>query len=95
MQIRNLEVFSPLFLTTGKSNYARSVVYFLTYVESDPHLQDLLKCVCSVNLTHPGHYFAFDEALERFGVKFVKQNIGGKILNDEELKSQISSVQIE
>ncbi len=95
MQIRNLKAFSPLFPVTGKSNYARSVVYFLTYVEHDPHLQELLKCVCSVNLTQPGHYFAFDEALERFGVKFVKQNIGGKIVSDEELSLQISSVQTE
>ncbi|RIA86648.1 hypothetical protein C1645_828976 [Glomus cerebriforme] len=95
MQIRNLAAFSPLFPVAGKSNYARSVTFFLTYVEDDPHLQELLKCVCSVNLTHPGHYFAFDEALERFGVKFIKQNIGGKTMDMDELKSQISSVQTE
>ena len=95
MQIKNLKAFSPLFPATGKSNYAKSVVYFLTYVEYDPHLQELLRCVCSVNLTRSGYYFAFDEALERFGIKFVKQNIGRKILSEEELSLQISSVQTE
>jgi len=37
--------------------------------------QELLRTVCSVNLTEKGHYFAFDEALEFFEVKYVKQNI--------------------
>ena len=37
----------------------------------------------------------FDEALERFGVKFVKQNIGGNYMDPEELKLQISSIQAE
>ena len=37
----------------------------------------------------------FDEALERFGVKFVKQNIGGNYIDPEELKLQISSTQSE
>ena len=92
MQIKNLAAFSPLFPVAGKGNYARSVTYFLTYVNDDPHLQELLKHVCSVNLTNPGHYFAFDEALERFGVKFVKQNIEGKTMDNEKLKLQISSI---
>jgi len=55
----------------------------------------LLKYVYFVNFIQPGYYFAFDEALERFGVKFVKQNIGRKILSDEKLSLQISSVQTE
>jgi len=87
--------FLPLFSVAGKGNYAKSVTHFLTYVEDDLHLQELLKCICSVNITHPGHYFAFDEVLERFGIKFVKQNIGGKTIDIEELKLQISSAQIE
>ncbi len=95
MQMRNLAAFSPLFPVAGKGNYAKSVTHFLTYVKDDPHLQELLKCVCSVNLTRSGHYFAFDKVLKRFGVKFVKQNIGGKTIDTEELKLQISSAQIE
>ncbi|GES82336.1 hypothetical protein GLOIN_2v1474502 [Rhizophagus clarus] len=95
MQIKNLKAFSPLFPVAGKVNYARSVTYFLTYVENDPHLQELLRHVCSINLTNSGHYFAFDEALERFRIKYIKQNIGGKTMDLEELKIQISSVQAE
>ncbi|RIA84616.1 hypothetical protein C1645_832009 [Glomus cerebriforme] len=50
-----------------KSNYTRSVIYFLSYVNDDITLQNLLQYVCSANLTQKGHYFGFDEALERFG----------------------------
>ena len=45
--------------------------------------------------TNSGHYFAFDKALERFGVKFVKQNIGERTMDAKELKLQISNVQSE
>ena len=95
MQFKNLAAFSPLFPVVNKSNYARSVTYFLSNVNDNPTLQKLLQYVCSVNLTRPGHYFAFDEALEQFGVKFVKQNIGGNRMDIDNLKSQISSVQTE
>ncbi|POG71212.1 hypothetical protein GLOIN_2v1774956 [Rhizophagus irregularis DAOM 181602=DAOM 197198] len=42
-----------------------------------------------------GHFFAYDEALETFGVKFIKQNITGNVVNMENLKMQIKSVQTE
>ena len=77
MQFKNLLVFSSLFPIAEKSNYARSVTYFLSYVNDDKTFQNLFQQVCLVNLTREGHYFGFDEALKRFGVKFVKQNIGG------------------
>lgn len=79
----------------GKYNYAKSVVHFLSYVHDQPDLQTLLQHACSVNLTHEGHYFAFDEALEFFGVKFVKQNMSGNPIDEEHLKLQIESVQSE
>ena len=65
------------------------------YVNNDLALQKLLQYVCSVNITQPGHYFGFDEALERFGVMFVKQNISGNYMDNETLKQQIASVQNE
>ncbi|CAG8795516.1 23703_t:CDS:2, partial [Cetraspora pellucida] len=95
MQFKNLSAFSPLFPVAGKKNYAKSVVHFLSYIEDYPSIKELLKHACSVNLTRPGHYFGIDEALERFGVKFVKQYIRGKPMNCEEIKHQISSVQDE
>ena len=35
MQFKNLLAFSPLFPVVGKSNYTRSVTYFLSYVNDD------------------------------------------------------------
>ena len=55
----------------------------------------MLMIIQLFNLTKPGHYFGFDEALERFGVMFVKQNISGNCMDSENLKRQISSVQAE
>ena len=90
MQFKNLAAFSPLFPIAGKSNYARSVTHFLSYINEDLALQKLLQYICSVNLIQPGHFFGFDEALERFGVKFIKQNISGNYMDPEELKLQIN-----
>jgi len=95
MQFKNLTAFSPLFPVAGKCNYARSVTFFLSYIHNDPTLQKLLEYVYSVNLTQLDHFFGFDEALERFGIKFVKQNISGNYMDSEDLKIQISSVQAE
>jgi hypothetical protein len=41
------------------------------------------------------HFLAFDEALERYGVKFVKQNIGGNPIDQAQLELQIQSFQAE
>ncbi len=68
------------------------MTYFLSNVNNNPILQQLLQYTCLVNLTSPGHFFAFDEALERFDVKFVKQNIRENYMDIENLKLQISSV---
>jgi len=72
MQFQNLSASAPLLPVARKWNYMRSVPHFLACVADDPQLQTLLKHVCSINLTRPGHFFGFDEALERFGVMFIK-----------------------
>ena len=95
MQFENLTAFSPLFPVAGKNNYTRSITYFLFNINNNLELQILLQYVYSVNLTSSEYFFAFDEALERFGVKFVKQNIGGNCMDIDNLKLQISSVQAE
>jgi len=95
MQFENLVAFAPLFPIAGKSNYARSVTHFLHIIFEDLSLQLLLNYVCSINLTNPGHFFAFDKTLERFGVKYVKQNIGKNLGNGEDLKQRIGSIQSE
>ncbi|GBB83785.1 hypothetical protein RclHR1_10450008 [Rhizophagus clarus] len=60
-----------------------------------PKLRILLEFVSSVNLTHDGHFYAFDETLEIFGVKYIKKNVTGNIYNIKNLKKQIKAAQIE
>jgi hypothetical protein len=95
LQIQCLSAFAPLFPIAGKVNYTRSTVHFLAILTRHPRIKTLLKYAASVNLTQDGHYFAFDEALETFGVKFIKQNVTGNIINEEELKRQIKAAQSE
>jgi len=95
LQIQCLSAFAPLFPIAGKLNYTRSTVHFLAIFAKHPQIQLLLKYASSVNLTRDGHYFAFDEALETFRVKFIKQNITGNVINEENLKQQIKSAQSE
>ncbi|RHZ84801.1 hypothetical protein Glove_74g102 [Diversispora epigaea] len=95
MQLKCLEAFAPLFLTAGKNNYMKSVVQYLSIVTKYPSLLKLLHYAGSVNLTRDNHYFAFDEALETFGVKFIKQNITGNVFDNETLKRRIKAAQTE
>jgi len=95
MQMANLAAFAPLFPAAGKNNYASSVAHYLAQVNDDPKLQKLLQTVCSVNLANEGHYFGFDEALERKGVKFIKQNITGNLTDKATMMSKIKAAQSE
>jgi hypothetical protein len=95
MQIENLKAFTPFFAAAGHNNYSQSVTFFLNYLNQDRSLRILLSKISSVNITRPGHYFASDEAMERFGIMYIKQNIGKILKTDEELKLQIASVQAE
>ncbi len=95
LQIQCLSAFAPLFPVAGKLNYTRSTVHFLAILAKHPRIQTLLKYGSSVNLTRDGHYFAFDEALKTFGIKFIKQNITGNVINEENLKRQIKAAQSE
>jgi len=67
MQLENLIAFTPLFPVASRSNYAQSVTFYIYYQLKNPSLRSLLGKVASVNLTRPGHFFAFDEGIERFG----------------------------
>ncbi|CAG8590705.1 16645_t:CDS:2 [Gigaspora rosea] len=95
MQMANLAAFAPLFPAAGKFKYASSVAHFLAQVRDDLQLQNLLRIVCSVYLTNEGHYFAFDEALETYGVKFIKQNITGNVTDQQTMMSKIKAAQSE
>ncbi|GET66811.1 hypothetical protein GLOIN_2v1768552 [Rhizophagus irregularis DAOM 181602=DAOM 197198] len=95
LQHESLKAFSPLFPIAGKSNYARSVTYHIHCIENNPLLRKMLRTAPSINLTSPGHFFAYDEALETFGVKFVKQNVTRIPADGEELKLRIKATQLE
>jgi hypothetical protein len=94
-QIESLIAFGPLFPVAGKVNYATSVCHFLAMINKDPQFDAILRTVSSINLTRPDHYLGFDEALETYGVKFVKQFLTKSIADEESLKLQIKSVQDE
>ncbi|RHZ67000.1 hypothetical protein Glove_303g24 [Diversispora epigaea] len=95
LQIQCFSAFSPLFPVAGKLNYVHSSVHFLSILAKYPRLQFLMNYAGSVNLTRDGHYFAFDEVLETFGVKFIKENITGNIVSEDNLKRHIKSAQSE
>ncbi|UZN99537.1 uncharacterized protein OCT59_000804 [Rhizophagus irregularis] len=95
LQHESLKAFSPLFPVAGKSNYARSITYHIYCIENDPLLRKMLHIAPSVNLTSPGHFFAYDEALEIFEVTFVKQNVIRIPTDGEELKLKIKATQLE
>ena len=95
VQHESLKAFAPLFPVTGKNRYAESVSHFLMTVERNPALKARLQTVGSINLTADEHFFAFDEALETFGVKFIKQNMTGCSTDLENLRLVIKSSQNE
>jgi hypothetical protein len=88
-----LSAFAPFFPIASKLNYTRSTVHFLAILTKHPRIETLLKYAGSVNLTQDGHYLAFYEALKTFGVKFIKQNVTGNVINEESLKRQIKAAQ--
>ncbi|RIB18026.1 hypothetical protein C2G38_2185794 [Gigaspora rosea] len=90
-----LMAFAPLFHITRKYRYAESVARFITELQNEPQLLQNLRTVPSINLTQEGHYFAFDEALETFGIKFLKEHMTGCATNLENLELNIKAAQTE
>ncbi|RIB25902.1 hypothetical protein C2G38_2030652 [Gigaspora rosea] len=95
LQLHSLMAFAPLFHITRKYRYAESVAQFITELRNEPQLLQNLRTVPSINLTQEGHYFAFDEALETFGIKFLKENMTGCATNLENLELNIKAAQTE
>ncbi|RHZ71748.1 hypothetical protein Glove_253g47 [Diversispora epigaea] len=94
-----LTCFCGLFASAGKSNYSVSVSHFLGLLAQFPELEKKLQFAASVKMDNDekrkGHYFAYDEALETLGVKLIKQNITGNVLDINNLKLQIKAAQSE
>ncbi|CAJ0856505.1 9044_t:CDS:2, partial [Entrophospora sp. SA101] len=86
-KIENLIAFAPV---TGKYNYYRATVNFLAYLCKNPDQVNLLSKVCSVNFVKRRE---FDEAMEIYGIKYIKQNISRNLISKENLMKEIKSMQ--
>ncbi|RIB04079.1 hypothetical protein C2G38_2223353 [Gigaspora rosea] len=95
LKLHSLMAFAPLFHITRKYRYAESVARFITELRNEPQLLQNLRTVPSINLTQEGYYFAFDKALETFGIKFLKENMTGCATNLENLELNIKVAQTE
>ena len=62
-------------------------------IQNSPQLLQDLRAVLLINLTQEGYYFAYDKALETFGVKFVKQNMTGWATDSDNLIKNIKAIQ--
>ena len=51
--------------------------------------------ITSINLTNEDHYLAFDEALETYGINFIKQNISRNLTDQLTLIMKIKAAQNE
>jgi hypothetical protein len=85
LQRDSLIAFSPLFPAAGKNNYTTSIAHFLSILKKFPNLEKKLQYCASINLARRGYYPAFDEALEMRGVGYIKQNIIGNVVDQENL----------
>ncbi|RHZ57214.1 hypothetical protein Glove_392g9 [Diversispora epigaea] len=99
LQSNCLASAAPLFASAGKHNYTTAIAHHLSTLAKYPKLNQKLQEVGAFKLipnNENSHIcFAFDEALETFRVRFIKQNITGNIINEETLKRNIKAAQSE
>lgn len=63
----------------------KSVAHYLTILAQYPELEKRLHAAASLKVSEDrvGRLLAFDEGLETFGVKFIKNNIIGNVIEEE------------
>ncbi|RIA84892.1 hypothetical protein C1645_831613 [Glomus cerebriforme] len=88
-----LAALAPFLSSAKKSNYTQSVAHFFGILERYSKLVIKLQCVSSFKVSEEkrSYFLTFDEALKTFGVKFVKQNVTGNIIDSENLKHQVKA----
>ncbi|RIA95840.1 hypothetical protein C1645_816136 [Glomus cerebriforme] len=94
----------PFYASAAKSNYTMAIAHFLVTIAAHTQLEEKL-CYCGAfkipydtdNDPENVCYvcFGFNEALESFGVRFIKGNISGNIIDEKNLKIQIKASQSE
>src|SRR5256884_3686601 len=103
LQRNALSAAGPLYASAAKSNYTTAIAHFLTTIAAYPQLEEKLRHCGSFKIPHDiddpenVHHvcFGFDEALETFGVRFIKGNISGNVIDEKNLKNQIKASQSE
>ncbi|RHZ56814.1 hypothetical protein Glove_396g30 [Diversispora epigaea] len=100
IQKDSLAAAAPLFANATKFNYATAIAHYLATITAYPQLKERLHYAGSFKIPHEESdsrhiCFAFDEALETFGVKYIKQNINGNTIDEKNLKNQIKACQDE
>src|SRR6266516_8098268 len=85
-----LSAVGPLYASAAKSNYTTAIAHFLATIAAYPQLEEKLHHCSAYKIPYnvdddPAHHvcFRFDEALETFGVRFVKRNVNGNLINEE------------
>jgi hypothetical protein len=100
IQKDSLAAAAPLFASAAKFNYTTAIAHYLATIATYPQLKKKLHYANSFRIpreeSDSRHIcFAFDEALETFGVKYIKQNINGNCIDEKNLKNQIKACQEE
>src|SRR6266498_2208721 len=99
-----LSAAGSLYASAAKSNYTTAIAHFLTTIKAYPELKKRLHYYGAFKIFYDidensestRHVcFGFDEALETFGVKYIKQNISRNVIDEKNLKNQIKSSQSE
>src|SRR3954454_5734513 len=100
IQKNSLAAAAPLFASAAKYNYTTAIAHYLSTIAAHPQLEEKLHYVSSFKIPREDddtHHicFGFDEALETFGVRYVKQNITGNTIDEKSLRDQIKACQDE
>jgi hypothetical protein len=105
LQRDSLSAAGPLYASAAKSNYTTAIAHFLATIAAHPQLEEKLNHCGAFKIPHDtdgdlennGNHvcFGFDEALETFGVRFIKGNVSGNIIDEKNLKNQIKASQSE
>ncbi|RHZ58203.1 hypothetical protein Glove_375g84 [Diversispora epigaea] len=97
LQQNSLFAAGPLFASAAKSNYTTAIAHFLSTITAYPRLEEKLRYCGAFKISNKDRHicFGFDEALETFGVRFIKQNISGNVIDETNLNNQIKASQDE
>jgi hypothetical protein len=100
IQKNSLAAAAPLFASAAKSNYTTAIAHYLSTIAAHPQLEEKLNYFSSFKIPRddddPYHVcFGFDEALETFSVRYVKQNITRNTIDEKSLRDQIKACQDE